>query len=253
MKKIFYLLFLLFITTAVSAQYFPGRHYKSYLGKRVKVVSKSDRCYDVYKKPNILGSRYAQKDGYTPMQALADKVFMVIGFEKGKYGEFFFVLVNAETGKLYYRYHDDYEGFFELQPVEDFDFGDEVCSEIISSIDKFDGQILKRMSTNYRVYFSRNGDDIFVILHSTSKSLSVMKTGATILLADGNKIKNTECEIEVKATETGYDYTTIFKLTAEDLEKLKRSYITDYRLYIYDTSVYSGKICQKLLECIVND
>jgi hypothetical protein len=48
---------------------------------------------------------YAEKDNRTPNEALANKVFMVTGFEKIS-GEYFF-LNNAEIGTIYYMYRPE--------------------------------------------------------------------------------------------------------------------------------------------------
>ncbi len=254
MKKLLSLLFLLLLSNVVTAQYFPGKHYRSFLGKKVKIVTKGSYYYDVYKKPSTRSKHYAEVDGHTPKQALEDKVFMVIGFEGETTTGLFFVLSNAETGKVYYDYSLYHEILFDLVPVEDFDFKDEVCSEIRSWTDKFTGEIRKTMSTNYNVYFSRNGNDIYTILKTKSKTLVVGKKGATMLLEDGSKIKDTETEIDVKTVDDGYyEYSVVIRLTPEDIEKLKKSYVTDYRLYIFDESVNSGKICKKLFECILSN
>jgi|GEM_PF-6013436 len=253
MKKLLSLLFLLLLSNAVTAQYFPGKHYRSFLGKKVKIVTKGSYYYDVYKKPSTRSKHYAEVDGHTPKQALEDKVFMVIGFEGETTTGLFFVLSNAETGKVYYDYSLYHEILFDLVPVEDFDFKDEVCSEVNSWIDKFTGEIRKTVSTNYNVYFGRTGNYITMILSTDSETLLVGKKGVTVLLADGSKIKNEDAEIDVKATKTGYEYRVVFTLTPEDIQKLKKSYITDYRLYIFDRSVNSGKICQKLFQCVVSD
>jgi hypothetical protein len=86
------------------------------------------------------------------------------------------------------------------------------------------------------VYFSRIGDEIYIALQATASTLQVDKKGVTILLANGTKIKNSEAEIEVKSGEKEYEYQTIFKLTQEDIEKLKKSYNRLSPVYIRQVS-----------------
>lgn len=249
MKKLLSLLFILFLTATAVAQDFPGKHYEILRGKKVKAKATTGNYYGFYKKPSLTARLYAEKDNHTPNEALANKVFMVTGFEKNKWG-IFFTLNNAEVGTIYYIYRPEKENLFALEMAEDFEFNDNVCSEVVSYTDKFTGELKRHISTDYNVYFSRIGDDIYLALQATASTLQVDKKGVTILLADGSKIKNSEAEIEVKSGEKDYEYQTIFKLTQEDIERLKKSYITDYRLFIFDKSVNSGKILQKLFLCV---
>ncbi len=253
MKKLLSLIFLALITSTLTAQDFPGKHYNVLLGKKVTVKTLGKTTPGFFKKPNLNSHAFADRNTDTPSEKLEGKVFMIIGFEKNSYGTFF-VLSNAEVGKIYFWYIMDDEDLFLLKLEDGFEYKDDVCSEIATSTDKFTDEIKKRMSTDYKLYFSRSGNEVFTILKTKSKTLVVGKKGVTMLLEDGSKIKDTETEIDVKTVDDGYyEYSAVFRLTPEDIEKLKKSYVTDYRLYIFDEHVNSGRICKKILECILSN
>lgn len=248
MKKIFtFLVFLCFIGIS-AAQDFPGPQYKALLGKKITLIEK-EVYFNFYVRPKST-ELYKESHNSTPKDALFGKVFMVTNFEVNDRG-IFFVLSNAETGKLYYKYHKSLGSIYDFKMVDD-SFSDEVCSEVVSSVDKFTDEVTKEMNPNNEIIFSKTGSSTYLILRNRSKELFVNKTGVIVLLADGSKIKNDKSEIDVKAGDDFYyDYYAVIKLTNEDLEKLKRSYVTDYRMYILDKHIHSGKISQKLLQCIL--
>lgn len=87
----------------------------------------------------------------------------------------------------------------------------------------------------------------YLFLKSMGVSLNAGIKGVTILLSDGAKIEFPEGEVNCKyrsgrtrpanESQYDYDYSAMVRLSKEQIEKLKNNFITDYRLYIYDTEV----------------
>nr|WP_322624274.1 hypothetical protein [uncultured Flavobacterium sp.] len=252
MKKIFTFLVFLCLIGNCLAQDFPGPHYKALLGKKVtpkKILS--ERYDNFYVRPGS-SEKYRQSGYGTPVEHLFGKIFMVINFEVNSRGTFL-VLSNAEIGKLYYEYRENSPISFELNVLDDFTFPDEACSEIISTTDKFTDQITHKMPVKYEIVFIKIGPTTYVYLTTKSRSVEVGKKGVYLLLGNGKKIVNMDEEIKVKTgDDLLYHYSVMIPLTDSDLEKLRESYVTDYRLYIFDEYVYAGKLYQKHLQCILS-
>ncbi len=120
-----------------------------------------------------------------------------------------------------------------------FKFGfSQDCPGVRKEIDKFQN------TTSYiadPVHFATfikkiNGKDTAYILsmHTKGTTANVGKKGLYIIFSDGKRIDRPETVIELTLGEGAYYYYATIKLTKAELEILRTSFITDWRLYIYD-------------------
>ena len=134
------------------------------------------------------------------------------------------------------------------------------CSMITVKIDKFDSSITKTSPIPSQCVFvkkiNKNGDTLVALrLTAIGRSLTTDAKGLIILFANGTRIEHPELKIKPQAGEgSEWKYTAFLKLSAEEIAQLMNSPITDYRLYIYDSTVTKndGKDYQNILNCIVN-
>ena len=84
-------------------------------------------------------------------------------------------------------------------------------------------------------------------------TVNIGKTGAIILLSNGVKIEKPEAKINVEVSKysEGYDYSTFFVLTEDDIAKMRDNKITDVRLYVYDAWIENGVKIGEYLKCII--
>jgi hypothetical protein len=79
----------------------------------------------------------------------------------------------------------------------------------------------------------------YIALEVIGSTLNVGEKGVIILLNDGKINKPLE-KIDVDYKDEGYRYSVLIPLTKQDIEKLKKSRITDFQLYIYEKNVLEG-------------
>lgn len=126
--------------------------------------------------------------------------------------------------------------------ISTFSFGqnDKYCKKIGIDVDKFTGD------TTYTsphlagfmdpIFYIKKDGEIMIYILSNGSTANVGEKGAILLLKDGNKIERPEVLIDCKVNSAGagFDYTTLFTLTEEEIELLSNSPVSAVRLYIYD-------------------
>ncbi len=137
---------------------------------------------------------------------------------------------------------------------------EKLCAKIEVRVDKFDGDTT--YTTPYKpgymdlIHFVKTNGITFMSLKAYGSTLNVGKEGVIILLADGTKIEKPEAKIDADvntSTSGGWDYSAFVRLDDSDIEKLTKSTVTDFRLYIYDSKVLPKKaaLYQQYLKCLV--
>ena len=97
-------------------------------------------------------------------------------------------------------------------------------------------------------------ETIYLAKNEPGSTLNVGKKGLIILLENGKRIDKPNAELDVKASTygSGYVYSVLAELTADDVNLLLNNLITDSRLYIYDgtTNKEDAKTLIEYLKCI---
>ncbi|WP_313515557.1 hypothetical protein [Sphingobacterium sp.] len=158
-----------------------------------------------------------------------------------------FHLKNTKTNDyLYYKYDPRYEHNF-IFLTAGYSFNEEkLAQEISKEVDDFTGEIKYNspLSENYSINdmivykHINNGKTVYYLsLHTTGSTVNVGERGVIILFDDGTKLSKPNVEIDVDASEHGFEYSAFITLTSNDLIALKSKKINKYRLYIYDNTI----------------
>lgn len=156
-----------------------------------------------------------------------------------------FVLKDTITQQLiYYKYDERYDqNFFHTTKIV---FDEKVlCEKIKRRVDDFTGAInlnspisndLKIASMIIYKEISKTKTTYYLNLSTIGNTAVVNGTGATILFTDGTKWTK-PVKIDVRAGNTGFDYSASITLTQADLNTLATKTIKKYRLYIFDEEI----------------
>lgn len=126
------------------------------------------------------------------------------------------------------------------------------CKKITTKTDKFTGNTSHQSPYGGKIWLLKSGNTLFLNLFANGSTLNVGEKGVIIILESGEKIVRPKQEIKTDTATTGWSYHAGIVLTPEEVEKLKASPITDFRLYIYDESLSKKEkiIYQELIKCI---
>lgn len=127
------------------------------------------------------------------------------------------------------------------------------CRDIKTHKDKFNGKIKSQSPEIRAVSFYKENSRIYMTITVWYGGYSYQEKGVIILLSGGKRITKPNVEIDVDDYSDGYySHTAYFQLTADDIEKLKKYRITDYRLYQYDgvADVYDGEMYRRYMLCL---
>jgi hypothetical protein len=256
-------------STAIMCQNFPGNTPELLIGKELKVLEVADILqqygYKGFYKDINLKKIYDKNSSFaSKYESLVNKVFKVNGCEPytnliGK-KRFKLELSNPDIGTLYFDYNPKFEEEFQFEVIGGLQYPEGyLCKDIEESKDKFTGKTYYNSPMLDKVYFSKvvenNNSTIYLHLTCLGKTLLVNKQGVVVLLKDGNKLDFPTALVDVKVDNTyanlnNYSYSAFIELNKEDIDKLIKSEITDYRLYLYDDSVKNGlKYCE-YLKCL---
>lgn len=134
------------------------------------------------------------------------------------------------------------------------------CNGIKKEYDKFKNETkFRTMRLNSCFSFlkiiSANGDtSIYMELNVRGSIYSPLKSGVILLLSDKRKIELPNERIDVDSDTDGYMYNCFIRLSEDQIDEIRNSYITAFRLYIYDKdmSMDEQEKLNKQLNCIIN-
>jgi hypothetical protein len=271
-------LFIIFCITHCTfySQNYAKERVSDYIGKELKVREKSDKYgyssffikiddktnlntldkeHTLFYDRNALGSTY---------EKLIDKVFIcdsVFLISKEIKTNYFLRLKNKEIGTVYYAYRNDLKNstaenkgmayFFPFTVIG----GLPVCNQISQKVDKFDGVITLNSPYEEPISFTKKikGTDTTIYCSiSISRNEIYTGKGLIILLNDGNKIERPEEKVDYKlnSSSNGFEHSVFFRLSKEEILKLKTSEITDVKMYVLDFTIANGNTIKEYLNCI---
>lgn len=119
------------------------------------------------------------------------------------------------------------------------------CTSIKKEIDKFTGQVTYSSPLLKSVHFYRVFEDtldlIYLTLRCNGATLNTNEKGVIVLFDDGSKWEKPEQTIKVNVADEGWEYRAFIPIQKEDLKLFSEKLITDFRLYIYDKSVFKSQ------------
>jgi len=252
MKKI---IFLLFIGSFGFAQEYPKDAVELVVGKELKILP-CDYCvkdgyYNFYKKSDL---EYKNKLKHK-YDDLNGKVFVLKSFTRNVgtlKNDILLELLNSTQGTIYYKYSPWNKGSWIFEIIGGIVYPDGYwCKDIERKEDKFTNEVRLNSPSTEHVSFIKDKGIIYIYLTSHGKTLNVNQKGIIILLKDGSKITNETANIDVKVDGDGwYTYTSMFALSNEDISKISNSYITDYRLFVYDFALDNGILFSEYIKCL---
>jgi hypothetical protein len=257
MKKLFLLLFLVSMS-GFSQKDLSYRFPELLVGKKIRITKDDDYLkksgyYNFYKKQDL---RYNSKINAS-FENYYNLDFTLISIsDKDNLERQTLELKNDKLGTIYYQYTNHLGGSgWIFSPVEELIIPDDyLCKYIVTETDKFTGKTSSKTTSSEYIQLYKEDGRIMLYLQTPGSTLNIGKTGIIILLADGSKIENNTALIEAKASRySGYDYSVLFSLKPDEIEKLKKSYITDYRLYVYDFQPHEPLFIQKEFNCILKN
>ena len=253
MKKI--ILFILLISGVCFSQDYPQEAIELVVGKELKILPCNycvkDGYYNFYKKSDLeYKNRFKHK--YEDMNG---KVFILKSFMRnvGRLKkDISLELFNKEIGTIYYEYEPWNKGSWIFEIIGGLTYPEGYwCKDIETKTDKFTETTKYNTPSEEHVFFIKEKGVTYIYLKSHGKTLNVNSNGVIILLNDGSKINKETAKIDVKVDGDGwYTYTSMFSLTDEEIKKISDTYITDYRLYIYDFKLDNGKLYSEYLKCL---
>lgn len=121
------------------------------------------------------------------------------------------------------------------------------CKDIDKKTDKFTGRISFRSPLKYYLRYSKIIDtdssiSYYLFLTNSGYTLTGSGKGVILLLEDSTKLEFPDASIDylsmvMVGSSVYYTYTAMLSLSQTNLEKLSKSCIVDYRLYIFDAKV----------------
>jgi hypothetical protein len=205
------------------------------------------------------------KDSLKNRQFLVKNIVTKYGVESkaGDIEDPIFVLEDNKTKQIiYYRYNRSHEYLFPFLTSEIYYNSDDYCDKVSVVKDDFTDKITISSPyyvsvENYPVVifrFVKNGQsNYYLSLHSQGSTVNVDIRGVIVIFDDGTKWTNNS-EIDVDATENGFDYKAFIKLTPSDLSLFSTKRISKYRLYIYDTSLnyHKSSVIKIFINCVID-
>ena len=237
------------------AQEYPRDAVELVVGKELKILP-CDHCvkngyYNFYKKDDLeyknkLKHKYGDLNG---------KVFILKSFTRNVgtlKKNISLELFSSEKGIIYYEYEPRHKASWIFEIIGGITYPEGYwCKDIEKKDDKFTNEVRFNSPSSEHVSFIKDKGIIYIYLTSHGKTLNVNKKGIIILLKDGSKITNDTANIDVKVDGDGwYTYTSMFALSNEDISKISNSYITDYRLFVYDFALDNGPLFSEYLKCL---
>ncbi len=134
------------------------------------------------------------------------------------------------------------------------------CNKLESKKDDFSDEIKVQnpfsLSTKEYIHKIINKSDTtyYLSLKAYGSTVTVDGKGVVVLFEDGTKLEKPDEKIDVTAGQKDFDYSCFIRLSKDDIQLLRKTKITKYRLYIYDTNVspFAAESLVKYTNCIVN-
>jgi len=265
MKKVI-LFSLIVLSNFTYGQNFPGTSVDLLVGKELKVVEKDVILqkfgYSDFYTNDSLNTHYdcCETVANTKYKTLVGKVFKLVSYEPYTDGtgaeKFKLKIENSETGVVFYDYDPRFEHIFAFEVVGGIDYPEDYfCKSIIQSRDKFSGEFSYSSpygAIQYNKLIKGNTARTQMSLRVYGDRLVLNTKGITILLENGFRIEKPEVKIVVNSVKcsTGYTYTAFFDLTESDIKILTANMITDYRLYMFDTTPAAPKALMEYIKCL---
>ena len=272
MKIIKKLVFIFLLPIFMIAQSeWPGKDYELLLGATLKLVPKNEDRQKMgfsnfYKTeevkitangPFIDEVYYGSARKY---KKAISKEFKVVNITRHNYFNAVLTLEQSPTkGRepsiVYFKYSTDLESLWPFEIVGGLVIPEGFyCSKIEIKNDKFTDKrrsyspLLEDISLSK--YEEEDVVTIYMSLKVNGSTLNLNGKGVILLLEDGSKINLPNETIEANVSDYGWEYTAFFSLSDENINKLKASPITDYRLYIYDKTIENGHVFCEYLKCL---
>lgn len=179
--------------------------------------------------------------------------------------KYWFYMTDVESNEsVRYYYESKYEFNFHLSLTEEFELPEDwFCRDFTIDRDKFSGDTRIYTDFSGSIHFSKiiTGENVsyYMSLQVGGSTLNTNENGVYLILDNGEVLSfpNEPIDTKVNTNKYGGDwlYTAYVKMSDELLNKLSNHYITDIRLYIYDTSPsvdYAKERMMKLV-CLIND
>lgn len=272
MKTILKLILLLSVKFTYS-QDFPGRYYNLLIDKELKVkeykLERQNNAFFGFYKDEKLTKIYKEGEkGYTEYNSIVGKIFKVestfITNNEKNEEQIILKLKNEETGYIYYKYNKSSRASFVLKfeiiggiiLPDDF-----YCDKITMKEDKFTKNIRFSSEEEGGISFVKlieaDKETVYMLINGYGKTLTIDANGFIILFSDGTKFEKPNLKFTVeysnkKSYYGDYIYSSIITLSKEEIELFKEKLITDYRIYIYDSSVKSKQniLLREYLKCL---
>jgi len=132
-----------------------------------------------------------------------------------------------------------------------------LCEEIITKIDKFDGTITHSSPLTSNLIITRSeveGKSYFFITKAIPGDYYLQEPeGFYILLEGGHRILKKDAKVTVRKLNDEYLYVAFLELNAPDIALLIENKITDTRVYIFEESTerYDGILIREYLKCLL--
>lgn len=174
-------------------------------------------------------------------------------------------LYNSSIGSIYFETYSKSpsDKIVLLTELELPPFNEIYCQEFIESFDKFEG--IKRTYTSFDdyIYFTKRIDKdddelLFMNFNISGSTPNFLKKGVKIIFDDGEMLTYPQAEIDVSVSRKehrDYDVKAVLVMDNELIMKIRKSLITDLRLYVYDISppkFYAQKI-QAKFNCLIDN
>ena len=279
MKKI--LILLIFIPlvsigqTSTDLRMFTS-NYDNLLGAEIKFsdeLTNYDRVYlDAEKTRYYNGKKKGTKASYLADNTkLMGVTFKIQNYFKGKptyttLGDYIILeLFNPSTGSIYFETYSKSpsDKLVLLTELELLPFNEIYCQEFIERYDKFEGIKSIYTSLDDFIYFTKRIDKdddelLFMNFNISGSITNFLKKGVKIIFDDGEMLDYPQAEIDVSVSRKDYrdyDVSATLIMNNELVNKMRANLITDFRLYIYDSSPskeYAQKI-QAKFNCLIDN
>ncbi|MFP9099109.1 hypothetical protein ACLI09_08650 [Flavobacterium sp. RHBU_24] len=127
------------------------------------------------------------------------------------------------------------------------------CKDVYSVKDKCDG-VTRTYSSDLRsVQFVRLKNTVYMSITVWASSYNLNEKGVIILLTENKRIVKPNVKVEIEEFSDGqYSHHVFFPLSQDDVAKLKKYHITDYRLDDFDDNLdeRDGEIYCGYMNCI---
>ena len=256
MKKLFYLFLL--VSSIGFAQDYPKEAVEFIVGKELKVLPSTSE--DVKKKgySNFYKTKDFKRQLLTKYATYNGATFKLVSFEKYKFGVENKTMIKLELshvkiGTVYYNYDPSNKESFIFEIIGGIQYPDDYwCKDINIREDKAKAKKTYYSPLKNMVYFTKENDVYLICIRAQGKAMMMGKKGAILTLQDGSKIENPKVKIDMKTSETGlFTYEAMFTLTKEEVAKLEKSPITDYRLFTDNYKLDNGTLYQEYLKCLL--